>query len=101
MEGQVHAEMERLGIEAEQAEQKTTRPEQKTTTAERMTTRLELKTTTAEVALQPFKFKVIHRPGAQMAVADFLSRNGGGGLQAGGIPGLSRVVGVCGERGRG
>ncbi len=31
------------------------------------------------LALQPFKFKVIHRPGAQMAVADFLSRNGGGG----------------------
>ncbi len=31
------------------------------------------------LALQPFKFKVVHRPGAQMAVADFLSRNGGGG----------------------
>ncbi len=30
------------------------------------------------LALQPFKFKVIHRPGVQMAVADFLSRNGGG-----------------------
>ncbi len=30
--------------------------------------------------LQPFKFKVVHRPGAQMAVADFLSRNGGGGV---------------------
>ncbi|XP_052434931.1 uncharacterized protein LOC127975148 [Carassius gibelio] len=28
------------------------------------------------LALQPFKFKVIHRPGVQMAVADFLSRNG-------------------------
>ncbi len=51
------------------------------------------------LALQPFKFKVIHRPGAQMAVADFLSRNGGGGPQAGGLPGLSRVVGVCGEGG--
>ncbi len=31
------------------------------------------------LALQPFKFKVVHRPGVQMAVADFLSRNGGGG----------------------
>ncbi len=30
------------------------------------------------LALQPFKFKVVHRPGVQMAVADFLSRNGGG-----------------------
>ncbi len=29
------------------------------------------------LALQPFKFKVIHRPGTQMTVADFLSRNGG------------------------
>nr|XP_024655059.1 uncharacterized protein LOC112430808 [Maylandia zebra] len=29
------------------------------------------------LALQPFKFKVIHRPGAQMAVADFLSRSRG------------------------
>ncbi len=50
------------------------------------------------LALQPFKFKVIHRPGVQMAVADFLSRNGGGGgLQAGGLTGLRRAVGVCGE----
>ncbi|XP_059202709.1 uncharacterized protein LOC131982144 [Centropristis striata] len=35
------------------------------------------------LALQPFKFKVIHRPGAQMVVADFLSRShgeGGGGV---------------------
>ncbi len=39
------------------------------------------------LALQPFKFKVVHRPGAQMAVADFLSRNGGGALQAGWLPG--------------
>ncbi|XP_059210478.1 uncharacterized protein LOC131989303 [Centropristis striata] len=31
------------------------------------------------LALQPFKFKVIHRPGAQMAVADFLSRSHGEG----------------------
>ncbi len=53
------------------------------------------------LALQPFKFKVIHRPGTQMIVADFLSRNRGrgGGLQAGGLPGLSRAVGVCGEGG--
>ncbi len=50
------------------------------------------------LALQPFKFKVVHRPGVQMAVADFLSRNGGGGgLQAGGLTGLRRAVGVCGE----
>ncbi len=35
------------------------------------------------LALQPFKFKVIHRPGTQMTVADFLSRNGGGGGAAG------------------
>ncbi len=54
------------------------------------------------LALQPFKLKVIHRPGTQMTVTDFLSRNGGGGvrgLQAGGLPGLSRAVGVCGEGG--
>ncbi len=51
------------------------------------------------LALQPFKFKVVHRPGVQMAVADFLSRNGGGGLQAGGLTGLRRAVGVCGEGG--
>ena len=34
------------------------------------------------LALQPFNFRVIHRPGVQMAVADFLSRShgeGGGG----------------------
>ncbi len=36
-----------------------------------------------------------------MTVADFLSRNGGGGggLQARGLPSLSRTVGVCGEGG--
>ncbi len=45
------------------------------------------------LALQPFKFKVIHRPGVQMAVADFLSWNGGGGLQAGELTGLRRAVG--------
>ncbi len=49
------------------------------------------------LALQPFKFKVIHRPGAQMAVAD--GGEWGGGLQAGGLPGLSRAVGVCGGGG--
>ncbi|XP_051250266.1 uncharacterized protein LOC127360052 [Dicentrarchus labrax] len=31
------------------------------------------------LALQPFKFRVVHRPGAQMAVADFLSRSYGEG----------------------
>ncbi|XP_051561997.1 uncharacterized protein LOC127445759 [Myxocyprinus asiaticus] len=51
------------------------------------------------LALQPFKFKVVHRPGAQMAVADFLSRNGGSGRQAGCRPGLSRAVGICGSGG--
>ena len=30
------------------------------------------------LALQPFNFKVVHRPGALMVVADFLSRPGGG-----------------------
>ncbi|XP_060799055.1 uncharacterized protein LOC132900783 [Neoarius graeffei] len=29
------------------------------------------------LALQPFNFKVIHRPGAQMVMADFISRWGG------------------------
>ncbi len=38
------------------------------------------------LALQPFKFKVIHRPGTQMTVADFLSRNGGGGCRPEGFP---------------
>ncbi len=38
------------------------------------------------LALQPFKFKVIQRPRAQMAVADFLSRNGGGGCRPEGSP---------------
>ncbi|XP_060785448.1 uncharacterized protein LOC132891665 [Neoarius graeffei] len=32
------------------------------------------------LAFQPFNFKVVHRPGAQMVVADFLSRQGGGGV---------------------
>ena len=32
------------------------------------------------LALQPLKFKVIHRPGTQMVVADFLSRLEGGEL---------------------
>ncbi|XP_051566015.1 uncharacterized protein LOC127447886 [Myxocyprinus asiaticus] len=43
---------------------------------------METKYSTVEkecLALQPFKFKVVHRPGAQMAVTDFLYRNGGGG----------------------
>ena len=31
------------------------------------------------LALQPFNFRVIHRPGAQMAVADFLSHSHGEG----------------------
>ena len=36
------------------------------------------------LALQPFNFKVVHRPRAQMVVADFLSRPGGrGGLVIG------------------
>ncbi|KAM6938626.1 uncharacterized protein PEZ65_004871 [Lycodopsis pacificus] len=53
------------------------------------------------LALQPFNFKVVHRPGAQLVVADFLSRPRGGVGQAGWLPGLSRAVGVCGGgRGR-
>ncbi|XP_056605021.1 uncharacterized protein LOC130421252 [Triplophysa dalaica] len=48
------------------------------------------------LALQPFKFQVIHRPGTQMAVADFLSRRGGTRLQAGWGLGLSRAVGILG-----
>ncbi|XP_061913606.1 uncharacterized protein LOC133656778 [Entelurus aequoreus] len=31
------------------------------------------------LALQPYNFRLIHRPGVQMAVADFLSLTGGGG----------------------
>ena len=46
---------------------------------------------------------MIHRPGSQMVVADFLSRPGGevgwGGSSAGWLPGLSRAVGVCGVGG--
>ena len=34
------------------------------------------------LALQPFKFKVVHRPGAQMVVADFLSRSQEGGRES-------------------
>ncbi len=56
------------------------------------------------LALQAFKFKVVHRPGTQMTVADFLSKNGGGGggLQAGGLWGyVAKGAGfseVCSER---
>ena len=32
------------------------------------------------LALQPFNLRVVHRPGAQMAMADFLSRSGEGGV---------------------
>ncbi|KAM9360126.1 uncharacterized protein ABDE67_000748 [Symphorus nematophorus] len=41
------------------------------------------------LALQPFKFTVVHRPGAQMAVADFLSRSHEG---VGGGSGLGRTA---------
>ncbi|XP_034006684.1 uncharacterized protein LOC117498597 [Trematomus bernacchii] len=55
------------------------------------------------LALQPFNFKVIHRPGNQMVVADFLSRSaeGGGGESACGRrgPGLSRGGGGMWQRG--
>ncbi|XP_060790702.1 uncharacterized protein LOC132894634 [Neoarius graeffei] len=44
------------------------------------------------LALQLFNFKVVHRPGAQMVVADFLSRRGGCRLRAGRPPGLNRAV---------
>ncbi|XP_034086009.1 uncharacterized protein LOC117555269 [Gymnodraco acuticeps] len=47
--------------------------------------------------LQPFNFKVIHRPGNQMVVADFLSRSAEGGEESAcgrRDPGLSRAVGV-------
>ncbi|XP_060783178.1 uncharacterized protein LOC132890379 [Neoarius graeffei] len=54
------------------------------------------------LALQPFNFKVVHRPGAQMVMADFLSRRGGGfgsRLWSGRLPGLSWAMGVCGSGG--
>ncbi|XP_051519367.1 uncharacterized protein LOC127420845 [Myxocyprinus asiaticus] len=52
------------------------------------------------LALQPFRFEVVHRPGAQMAFADFLSRNGWGEWWADWMtPGMSRVMGICGGRG--
>ena len=41
------------------------------------------------LALQPYQFRVVHRPGNRMVVADFLSRSaegGGSGLAAGGTP---------------
>lgn len=44
------------------------------------------------IALRPFKFEVIHRPGAQVAVADFLSGPSRGG---GGVGGGSVCVCVC------
>ena len=56
------------------------------------------------LALQPFKFKVVHRPGVQMAVADFLSgfgrtaprpKSGGGGMWRG--RGASAAGERCGE----
>ncbi len=46
------------------------------------------------LALQPFKFKVIGDC-SRLPLQEW----GGGGLQAGGLPGLSRAVGVCGEGG--
>ncbi len=58
------------------------------------------------LALQPFKFKVVHRPGVQMAVADFLSRNGGrahrpetggGGMWRGGRGKAERAKGRAGS----
>ncbi len=43
---------------------------------------------------------MVHRPGVQMAVADFLSRNGGGGGAAGRTPPRPELGGgVCGEGG--
>ena len=44
------------------------------------------------LALQPLNFRVVHRPGAQMALADFLR---GSELAAGCVPGLCGAVGVC------
>jgi len=50
-------------------------------------------------ALEPFNFKVIHRPGNRMVVADFLSRSAEGESVLGRRdPGLSRAVGVWLER---
>ncbi len=56
------------------------------------------------LALQPFKFKVVHRPGVQMATSSpgmGGGGGGGGGLQAGELTGLRRAVGLCGEGGVG
>jgi len=55
------------------------------------------------LALQPYNFKVVHKPWTQMFMADFLSRLpeqglvGGSGLMAGTLPG--QAVGICGIRG--
>ncbi|KAI2647892.1 Retrovirus-related Pol polyprotein [Labeo rohita] len=43
------------------------------------------------LALKPYKYKLVHRLGAQMAMADFLSRNAG--------QTAPQAVGVCGEGG--
>ncbi|XP_039532215.1 uncharacterized protein LOC120482205 [Pimephales promelas] len=48
------------------------------------------------LALQPFKFQVVHRPGAQMAVADFLSRRGRGGAAGRTVPRPESGGGVIG-----
>ncbi len=52
------------------------------------------------LALQPFKFKVVHRTwGCRWRQPTSSPGMGGGGLQAGGLTGLRRAVGVCGKGG--
>lgn len=48
--------------------------------------------------LQPFKFKMVYRPGSQMVMADFFTHFLGDRVgSTEWLPGLSQALEVCGE----